>query len=383
MSIATVSLVFGTRPEAIKLAPVYLRFRQSEAVRTRVCVTGQHREMLDQVLEVFAIRPDTDLSLMQPDQTLAALTARTLTALDRYYAEDRPDLVIVQGDTTTVLCASLAAFYRRIPVAHVEAGLRTGNLEAPWPEELNRVLTSRMARLHFAPTEESRQNLLREGVPVASIHVTGNTVIDALMLARARITERAPAIDGLPNASLNFLGQRPLVLITGHRRENFGAGLAAICDAIRELARRYPKAAFIYPVHLNPRVRGPVQERLGTPDLRDQVYLIEPLPYLPFVALMNRATLILTDSGGIQEEAPSLGKPVLVMRETTERPEAVAAGTVKLVGTHTDTIVAEASRLLSDPVAYQAMARSINPYGDGAAAPRIVAACLRFLADQG
>jgi UDP-N-acetylglucosamine 2-epimerase (non-hydrolysing) len=371
-----IAVIFGTRPEAIKLVPVILALRRQPAVACRVCITAQHRQMLDQVLHDFDLAPDADLNLMQPNQGLAGLTARAIEAIDRLLAQERPRLVVIQGDTTTTFCAALAAFYNRIPVAHVEAGLRTGNLDAPWPEEANRLLTTRLTRLHFPPTETSRRNLLAEGVPADRVFVTGNTVIDALLLARERVRARPPALPGLPESLLTR--RRPLVLITGHRRENFGCGFESICRAIAELAERFPATDFVYPVHLNPNVRAPVQRILGA--VRGgNVYLTEPLSYLPFVALMDRATVLLTDSGGIQEEAPSLGKPVLVMRDTTERPEAVEAGTARLVGTDQKTIVGEVTRLLTDPAAHAAMARAHNPYGDGEAARRIVEACLRFL----
>jgi UDP-N-acetylglucosamine 2-epimerase (non-hydrolysing) len=370
-----IAVVFGTRPEAIKLVPVVLALRRRPDVVCRVCITAQHRQMLDQVLHDFDVVPDVDLDLMRPDQGLAGLTARAVEAVDGFLAREQPQLVIVQGDTTTTFCASLAAFYNHVPVAHVEAGLRTGNLDAPWPEEANRTLTTRLTRLHFPPTEAARRNLLAEGVPAERVHVTGNTVIDALLLARAKVRAQPPALPGLPAGLL--AGRRPLVLITGHRRENFGPGFEAICQAIAELAGCFPGVSFVYPVHLNPNVRTPVQRILGAAG--GNVHLTEPLSYLPFVALMDRATLLLTDSGGIQEEAPSLGKPVLVMRDTTERPEAVEAGTARLVGTDARAIVAEASRLLTDPGAYAAMARAHNPYGDGQAAGRVVDVCLRFL----
>ena len=371
-----VSVVFGTRPEAIKLAPVVLALRADARFACDVCVTAQHRQMLDQVLEAFAIAPDSDLDLMVPEQTLAGLTARAVGAIDGYLAKAQPDLVLVQGDTTTTFCAALAAFYRHLPVGHVEAGLRTGNLESPWPEEANRVLTTRLTRLHFAPTASNRANLLREGVPDDRIVVTGNTVIDALFLALGIVEKAGPAIPGLPDGVVG--GKQPLVLITGHRRENFGPGFEAICRAVAELAGRFPEAAFVYPVHLNPNVRRPVDSILRSAGTAN-IHLIEPLGYLPFVAMMSRATVILSDSGGVQEEAPSLGKPVLVMRDTTERPEAVTAGTVKLVGTDRRVIVEETSRLLTDSGAYDAMARAMNPYGDGKATGRIVAACASFL----
>lgn len=367
-----VSTILGTRPEAIKLAPVILALRAHPDFVCRVCVTAQHRELLDPMLDVFGIRPETDLDLIRPDQTLAALTARAVKGIDSYLTEERPDLVLVQGDTTTVLCAALAAFYCEVPVGHVEAGLRTGTLRAPWPEEANRVLATRLTTLHFAPTETNRENLLKEGVPADSIFVTGNTVIDALLLTLDRIREEAPTVPGLPDVDLGEEDGPPLVLITGHRRESFGAGLESICRAIGDLVRRFPDTLFVYAVHMNPNVQGPVRRFLGGEDLRRNLHLIEPLPYLPFVALMNRARLILTDSGGIQEEAPSLGKPVLLMRERTERPEAVEAGTVKLVGTDRDRIVKETARLLTEPAAYKAMARAHSPYGDGKATGRII-----------
>lgn len=370
-----IAIIFGTRPEAIKLCPLVLAMRRHAAFAPRVCVTGQHREMLDQVLEVFDVAPEVDLALMRPDQTLAGLTSLAIGAVDKYLAENRPDMVLVQGDTTTVFCAAMAAFYRRIPVGHVEAGLRTGNKFSPYPEEINRVLTSRLADLHFAPTENSRQNLLREGVAAERVFVTGNTVIDALQIAIGKVKAAPPAIPGLPSGLMNGHSQAPVVLITGHRRENFGRGFENICRAIAELAGRFPAAHFVYPVHLNPNVRQPVHQALGN---RANIHLIEPLGYLPFVAMMNRAKLVLTDSGGVQEEAPSLGKPVLVMRDTTERPEAVEMGTVKLVGTDTAAIVGSATSLLTDAAAYSAMANSVNPYGDGQACPRILAACEAF-----
>jgi len=374
-----IALIFGTRPEAIKLAPVVLALRRTPGVETRVCVTGQHRQMLDQVLAAFAIKPDVDLNLMEPNQTLSRLTARAIEAIDRFLAEDRPDLVLVQGDTTTVFCAALAAFYHRIPLGHVEAGLRTGNLQAPWPEEANRVLTTRLTTLHFAPTETSRQNLLKEGVAPGSIFVTGNTVIDALLLAVEQVRAHPPAIPELPAFLQPGTPEKSprMVLITGHRRENFGGGFESICAAIADLATRFPDVQFVYPVHLNPNVREPVQRILGTAQAKN-VHLIPPQSYLPFVGLLARASVILTDSGGVQEEAPSLGKPVLVMRDTTERPEAVDAGTVRLVGTDRPKIVAEVARLLMDPEAYAAMSRAHNPYGDGHSSHRIVEACVAF-----
>jgi UDP-N-acetylglucosamine 2-epimerase (non-hydrolysing) len=372
-----VSIIFGTRPEAIKLAPVILALKKDPRFSCQVCVTAQHREMLDQVLNVFGITPDVDLDLMEPNQTLAGLTARAVEAIDRCLAKFSSDLVLIQGDTTTTFCAALVAFYHHIPVGHVEAGLRTGNLDSPWPEEANRVLATRLTRLHFAPTELNKQNLLKDRVAPERIFVTGNTVIDALFLARDIVKANPPAVPGLPESVAAANGPR-LVLITGHRRENFGPGFESICKAIAELARRFPEIAFVYPVHLNPNVRKPVNQILrgaGT----SNIHLIEPLSYLPFVAMMNRSVVILSDSGGVQEEAPSLGKPVLVMRDTTERPEAVIAGTVKLVGTDEAKIVEETSKLLTDKAAYDEMARAHNPYGDGKATGRIVAACADFL----
>jgi len=369
-----VSVILGTRPEAIKLAPVILGLRQDPRFECHVCATAQHRQMLDQVLEVFGIRPDADLDLMRPDQTLPELTANAITAITKYLIAERPDLVLVQGDTTTVLAASLAAFYQNIPVGHVEAGLRTGNMQAPWPEEANRVLTSHLTTLHFVPTHGSRNNLMREGIPEDRIFLTGNTVIDALYYAVRQVQSQPPAIPGIDAALMNGSRQVPLVLITGHRRENFGEKLRSMCMAIAELAVRFPEAQFVYPVHLNPRVRSTVWRTLTDASGKglDNVHLIDPLSYLPFVLLMERATVIMTDSGGIQEEAPALGKPVLVMRECTERPEALAGGTVKLIGTDQARIVSEVSRLLNDEQYYQSMARVQTPYGDGHATERIL-----------
>lgn len=367
-------VVFGTRPEAIKLCPVVLALKKDSSFDCRVCVTGQHREMLYQVLDVFGVCPDVDLGLMRPNQSLAGLTARAITALDEYLAKERPDVVIVQGDTTTVLAGALSAFYQHIPIAHVEAGLRTWNMESPWPEEANRQLTTRLARWHFCPTENNKANLLKEGVSPSSIYVTGNTVIDALKIAVEKVRTNPPEVPGLPNGFLQT--SEKMVLITGHRRENFGDGFEHICAAIKKLAEEFPETHFIYPVHLNPNVREPVNRILGQ-HCGKNVHLIEPQSYLPFVALMNRAYLILTDSGGVQEEAPSLGKPVLVMRDTTERPEAVTAGTVKLVGTGVDDIYRETRVLLTDRIAYEKMSRAVNPYGDGESTARILAALLK------
>jgi len=366
-----VLLTFGTRPEAIKMAPVVHECRrQADRIETIVCATGQHRQMLDQVTEYFGIAVDRDLDLMAPNQTLADVTARCLTGLDAVLAEYRPDCVVAQGDTTTVMAAALAAFYRRVPLVHVEAGLRTGDLQAPWPEELNRRIASLTTALHCAPTDRAAENLLGEGISAENIHVTGNTVIDALLWTVAREREH-----GRPwREKYAAIGDRRMVLVTGHRRENFGDGMEQMCSAILILARRFPDVEFLYPVHLNPNVREPVGRLLsGQPNIR----LCEPAPYPEFVWLMDRATLILTDSGGVQEEAPSLRKPVLVMRETTERPEAVEAGAVELVGTDVFRIVDRTSLLLSDRAAYSLHQIDRSPYGDGCAAARIVDLMLR------
>jgi UDP-N-acetylglucosamine 2-epimerase (non-hydrolysing) len=372
-----IAVIFGTRPEAIKLAPVIIALKADGHFDCRVCVTAQHREMLDQVLKVFDISPDIDLNLMQPNQTLAGLTAKAISAIDGYLAEENPDMVIIQGDTTTVFCAALCAFYHKIPVGHVEAGLRTGNRYSPFPEEINRVLATHLSTLHFAPTNKSRNNLIKEGISPDKIYVTGNTVIDALYLALDKVKANPTVIPDLPEGIME--NGQPMVLITGHRRENFGDGFKNICKAIKTLAEKFSKVEFIYPVHLNPNVQEPVYSLL---DKQKNIHLIEPLGYLPFVALMNRATIILTDSGGVQEEAPSLGKPVLVMRETTERPEAVEMGTVKLVGINKEKIIDNISKLLTDEKAYNAMANTVNPYGEGKATGRIIAACLQFLNHQ-
>ncbi len=365
-------VVFGTRPEAIKLAPVIRELRRHpDRYEAIVCITAQHRRMLDQVLGLFRIEARYDLDLMKPGQDLTDITCGVLQGLRRVLEAERPDLVLVQGDTTTALAAALAAFYAHVPIGHVEAGLRTGNLNAPFPEEMNRKVVGSLASLHFAPTEQASRNLRLEGVPQDHIVVTGNTVVDALKLAADRLDED----EGLRRSmeeQFAFLdpGKR-LLLVTGHRRESFGEGFRGICEALRELAATSPDIQIVYPVHLNPHVQEPVRSMLGDVPA---VHLLEPLDYIPFVYLMRRAELILTDSGGIQEEAPSLGKPVLVMRETTERPEAVAAGTARLVGTGHAEIVRETRRLLADREAYQAMTRAHNPFGDGKAAVRIVAA---------
>lgn len=375
-------LVFGTRPEAIKLCPLVKRLKADGDFHVEVCVTGQHREMLDQVLSVFGVTPDADLQVMRPDQTLAGVTGMILSAMDEYLAKSKPDMVIVQGDTTTVMTAALAAFYHHIAIAHVEAGLRTGDLYSPWPEEGNRIIAGHLADLHFCPTETSRDNLLREGISPQKIFVTGNTVIDALLDTVARLKDLKPRIDGIPEDIQPGTSGKRMVLITGHRRENFGEGFHNICNAIGELAAAFPDVDFVYPVHMNPQVRKVVAEVLRQNQQHDNVFLIEPLTYERFVAMMQRADVILTDSGGVQEEAPSLGKPVLVMRDTTERPEALAAGTVKLVGTDRALIVAEVSRLLTDTGYYNKMADAKNPYGDGKACQRIAEILRNYFAEK-
>ncbi len=354
-----VLIVAGTRPEAIKLAPLVLALRNEPWADVRVVATAQHREMLDQVLTMFGITPDVDLDLMEPNQTLASLTARLLTALDQTILVERPDVVIGQGDTTTTLATALACFYRRIPFGHVEAGLRTGDLARPFPEEMNRVVAGRLTTVHFAPTARARENLLAEGIDNRAIHVTGNTVIDALLDVAARHG----------SIGLDLDPDKRLVLVTAHRRENFGAPLAELCDALLAIADAHPDVQLLYPVHLNPHVSDLVRGRLsGHPRIR----LCEPLAYGPFVAALKRSYLVLTDSGGVQEEAPALGKPVLVLREDTERPEAVEAGVVKVVGMRAARIIEETGRLLRDDDAYRAMARGVSPYGDGRASERIV-----------
>ncbi len=376
-----VMLVFGTRPEAIKMAPLVKEFqKQEDTFQTIVCVTGQHRQMLDQVLQLFDIVPDYDLNIMKQGQDLYDVTARVLTGLRDVLQEARPDVVLVHGDTTTSTAAALAAFYQQITVGHVEAGLRTHNIYSPWPEEMNRQLTGRIATWHFAPTALSRENLLREAVADDHIVVTGNTVIDALYWVVNKIKTDAALNDELGNL-LEQAGYdvhrldngRKLVLITGHRRENFGDGFIHMCTAIRDLTQKYPDVDFVYPMHLNPNVRKPIHEVFGE-DLTGlgNMFFIEPLEYLSFVYLMEKAAIVLTDSGGIQEEAPGLGKPVLVMRDTTERPEALEAGTVKLVGTDYAKIVGEVSTLLEDAAAYEQMSKAVNPYGDGLACSRVV-----------
>ncbi|HPO48611.1 MAG TPA: UDP-N-acetylglucosamine 2-epimerase (non-hydrolyzing), partial [Paludibacteraceae bacterium] len=370
-----------TRPEAIKMAPLVKEFQKHpDKFHSVVCVTGQHREMLDQVLHIFDIVPDYDLNIMQQGQDLYDVTTRVLLGMRDVLKQERPDVVFVHGDTTTSTAAALAAFYQQIPVAHIEAGLRTNNIYNPWPEEMNRQITSRIASFHFAPTELSRRNLLKENIEASKITVTGNTVIDALHRVVDKI-QKDKALDSVLAETLKNVGydvtrlkkDKKLVLITGHRRENFGDGFLNICRAIKDLASKYPNVDFVYPMHLNPNVRTPIHSMFGE-NLVDlgNVFFIEPLEYLSFVYLMEKSVIVLTDSGGIQEEAPSLGKPVLVMRNTTERPEALEKGTVKLVGTDYDKIVREMSILLDDPIAYTKMSQAINPYGDGKACERIV-----------
>ena len=376
-----VMLVFGTRPEAIKMAPLVKEFQKyPEQFQTIVCVTGQHREMLDQVLQLFEIVPDYDLNIMKQGQDLYDVTARVLTGMRDVLKGTQPDIVLVHGDTTTSTSAALAAFYQQIPVGHVEAGLRTHNIYSPWPEEMNRLITGRIASYHFAPTSLSKDNLLQEGISGEQIIVTGNTVIDALYMVVEKIKN-----DGILSCELEKVLKasgydisrlsdgRKLVLITGHRRENFGDGFISMCKAIKSLSEKYPEVDFVYPMHLNPNVRKPIHEVFGESQ-RANLFFIEPLEYLSFVYLMEKSAIVLTDSGGIQEEAPGLGKPVLVMRDTTERPEALEAGTVKLVGTDYDKIVNEVSGLLDSQEYYEKMSKAINPYGDGKACSRIVKA---------
>lgn len=359
--------VFGTRPEAIKIAPVITALSNLPHIDSRVCVTAQHRQMLDQVLELFEIRPAYDLNIMKPGQDLTDITSNILLALRPILKEFKPDLLLVHGDTTTTMTSALAAYYEKITVGHVEAGLRTGNLYAPWPEEMNRAIVGRIAQLHFAPTASAQNNLLREGVDPKTIFVTGNTVIDALLETVHKIDTNL-SLKSQMKARFSFIDlDKKLIIVTGHRRENFGDGFERICQALKVLSAR-PDVQIVYPVHLNPSVQEPVMRILGS---CNNVHLIEPLDYLPFVYLMSQSYLIITDSGGVQEEAPSLGKPVLVMRDTTERPEAVDAGTVKLVGTDMQKIIDEANDLLDSQSAYNAMARAMNPYGDGKAAQRI------------
>ena len=382
----TILLVFGTRPEAIKMAPLVKKLQsQPENFKTVVAVTGQHRQMLDQVLQIFDIVPDYDLNIMQANQDLYDVTSRVLVGMRDVLNEVQPDVVLVHGDTTTSTAAALAAFYQQIPVGHVEAGLRTHNIYSPWPEEMNRQMTGRIATYHFAPTPLAKSNLLHENVPEDKILVTGNTVIDALHIVTKRLAENAALQQSVQGELAEFGydtsrldGNRRLVLITGHRRENFGDGFIHICEAIRDLAAKYPDVDFVYPMHLNPNVRKPIHEVFGelvnnTPSTLHNLFFIEPLQYLPFVYMMERSYLILTDSGGVQEEAPGLGKPVLVMRNTTERPEAVEAGTVWLVGTDREKIEQGVIDLMEQPAMYRKMSEAVNPYGDGKASERISA----------
>ena len=376
-----VMLVFGTRPEAIKMAPLVQEFRKHpDQYETLVCVTGQHREMLDQVLNIFGIVPNYDLNIMKPGQDLYDVTARILSGMRDILTRTQPDVLLVHGDTTTSMAVALAAFYQQIPVGHVEAGLRTHNIYSPWPEEMNRQITGRIATYHFSPTPLSRENLLREGIDRSRILVTGNTVIDALYAVVNKMKDDVPLqlslekelkAAGYDTGRLVTEEGRRLVLITGHRRENFGDGFLHICRAIKMLSEKYPDVDFVYPMHLNPNVRKPIKEIFGE-NCQSNLFFIEPLEYLSFVYLMEKSHIVLTDSGGIQEEAPGLGKPVLVMRDTTERPEALEAGTVKLVGTDYDKIVSEVSSLLDDAQYYEKMSRAVNPYGDGKACERIV-----------
>lgn len=376
-----IMLVFGTRPEAIKMAPLVKEFQKyPEQFKTIVCVTGQHREMLDQVLKLFEITPDYDLNIMKQGQDLYDVTARVLVGMRDVLKEAQPDVVLVHGDTTTSTAAALAAFYQQIPVGHVEAGLRTHNIYSPWPEEMNRLITGRIATYHFSPTPLSKENLLKENVAESAITVTGNTVIDALYMVVDKIKKNSTLSNELATLlktagydTSRLANGKKLVLITGHRRENFGDGFINMCTAIKDLTQKYPNVDFVYPMHLNPNVRKPIHEVFGE-DLSNlgNMFFIEPLEYLSFVYLMEQSNIVLTDSGGIQEEAPGLGKPVLVMRDTTERPEALEAGTVKLVGTNYDSIISEVSRLLDDAEYYDTMSKAVNPYGDGLACGRII-----------
>jgi UDP-N-acetylglucosamine 2-epimerase (non-hydrolysing) len=372
----SVLIVFGTRPEAIKMAPLVNHLKVNADLKIQVCVTGQHRQMLDQVLSIFDIVPDYDLKVMKSGQTLSELTQNILNGMTEVLTQCRPDMVLVHGDTTTTFAASLAAFYQQIPVSHIEAGLRTNNIYSPWPEEANRRLTGCLTKLHFAPTETARQNLLAENTDPSTIEVTGNTVVDALLWVKQKIQEDKTLTTQLADQFTFLNPDKRLLLVTGHRRESFGDGFERICQSLCQIANQNPDLEIVYPVHLNPNVQEPVTRLLS--DI-DTIHLIEPQDYLPFVYLMNRADIILTDSGGVQEEAPSLGKPVLVMRETTERPEAVTAGTVKLVGTDVDKILSNVTTLLNDKHAYQAMSFAHNPYGDGTACAQIESRLLREL----
>ncbi len=364
-----VLVVFGTRPESIKMAPLVLKLKEAPGIEAEVCVTAQHREMLDQVLNLFEIQPKYDLDIMKPGQTLNQITARVMEGLDKVYEDFLPDLVLVHGDTSTTFAASLCAYHKKIRVGHVEAGLRTGNIYSPWPEEANRKLTSVVTNLHFAPTQGAADNLQAEGIDANKVSVTGNTVIDALLLVQDKIQQEESLFRELADQFPYLDTGKKLILVTGHRRESFGGGFDRICQALQNIALGYPDVQIVYPVHLNPQVQEPVNRHLSQ---IDNIFLVEPLDYLPFVYLMMCSHIILTDSGGIQEEAPSLGKPVLVMRDTTERPEAVDAGTVVLVGTDVEKICKETSLLLDDKAAYSEMSRAHNPYGDGQACDRII-----------
>lgn len=385
LNMKKIMLIFGTRPEAIKMAPLVKEFQKHpDKFETIVCVTGQHRQMLDQVLIIFDIKPDYDLNIMKQGQDLFDVTARVLTGMRDVLTETRPDMVLVHGDTTTSTAAALAAFYQQIPVGHVEAGLRTNDIYSPWPEEMNRQITGRIATINFAPTTLSKLNLIKENIAEDKVIVTGNTVIDALNCVVDKIKNNN-SLEASLKEELKKGGydtdrldnEKKLVLITGHRRENFGDGFISICKAIKTLTKKYPKVDFVYPMHLNPNVRKPIHEIFGeNMDCLGNIFFIEPLEYLSFVYLMEKSNIVLTDSGGIQEEAPGLGKPVLVMRDTTERPEALDAGTVKLVGTNYDTIIREVSTLLDDKTYYDRMAKAVNPYGDGMACQRIVYALI-------
>ena len=370
--------IFGTRPEAIKMAPLVDALKNEPSIDARVCVTAQHRQMLDQVLELFSITPDYDLNVMRPGQSLSNITTNILSGLEPILKEFKPHLVLVHGDTSTTLSSSLAAFYQQIPIGHVEAGLRTGDLNSPWPEEGNRKLTSSIATLHFAPTPDSQMNLLNEGINTQSIAVTGNTVIDALMKVTDRLKHDLSLSMLLDTKFAQLNNNKKIILVTGHRRENFGNGFERICEALAELANKHNDIQIVYPVHLNPHVREPVNRILSN---IENILLIDPQEYLPFVYLMNKAHIILTDSGGIQEEAPSLGKPVLVMRSVTERPEALTAGTIKLVGTNKDKIVEAVNSLLTDKTLYNEMSNAYNPYGNGQACSKIIAKIKNFFLD--
>jgi UDP-N-acetylglucosamine 2-epimerase (non-hydrolysing) len=376
-------IVFGTRPEAIKMAPLIKEFEKTkDFFNVKICITAQHREMLDQVLKIFEIKPDYDLNIMAPGQDLYNITSKILLGLRNVLKEFNPDLVLVHGDTTTTLAGSLASFYKKIPIGHIEAGLRTGNIYSPWPEEANRLLTTQLAKYHFAPTKKNKNNLLKEEISEENIVITGNTVIDALFWVLNKIKNNSQLEKDIINELNNNgykISNRKFILITGHRRENFGNGFFNICNAVKELAQKYKNFDFVYPVHLNPNVRKPVKEILSN---IDNVFLIEPLEYMPFIYLLSKSYLVLTDSGGIQEEAPSLGKPVLVMRDTTERPEAVEAGTVILVGTNKENIVSNVSKLIENETLYKKMSYAHNPYGDGNASKKIINFLINKLKDE-